>query len=114
MLEESHGEKNYIGSLDRSDLYYEWANRVAEGVLARYPDKWFGCLAYGQVAQPPEKVKLNSRIIPFVTYDRMKWVDQHIEKVGKEITEKWSQKAQVVGWYEYALFLKNERKIYVF
>jgi len=100
-LEKITGEKNYFGSLDRSDLYYGWANAVAAEVLEKYPDKWFGCLAYSQVAQPPANTKLHPRIIPFVTYDRMKWVDAGQEATGKKISELWAQKAENIGWYEY-------------
>jgi len=38
------GEINFLGYRHVSDLYFEWANAVAEGVLKKYPDKWFGCL----------------------------------------------------------------------
>ena len=31
------GEKNYLGWVDYSDLYYDWCNRVIEGVLKRAP-----------------------------------------------------------------------------
>ena len=95
------GQKNFLGYRHVSDLYFEWANAVAEGVLKNYPDKWFGCLAYSEVAAPPFKVKIHPRIIPFMTYDRMKWVDHSFESEGRKLTEDWSGQAAVLGWYDY-------------
>jgi len=43
------GKKNFLGFPDFSDRYYTWANAVVEGVLKKYPDKWFGTLAYSEV-----------------------------------------------------------------
>ena len=94
-------KKNFLGIQDYSDRYFEWANAVVEGVLKEYPDKWFGCLAYSHVAQPPSRIKVNSRIIPFITYDRMKWIDKEIETEGKNITEWWRRESSSLGWYDY-------------
>ncbi len=94
-------KKNFLGYDDLSDRYFEWANAVVDGVLKRYPDKWFGCLAYHNVAQPPAKVKVHPRIIPYMTYDRMKWIDKEIEAEGKRITAWWASKASFLGWYDY-------------
>ena len=95
------GEKNFIGRRDVSDRYYEWCNKVAEGVLKKHPGKFFGCLAYSEVAQPPSRVKVNPRIIPYMTYDRMKWVDPEVRASGEEMTRRWQAASPVVGWYDY-------------
>ncbi|MGD0626639.1 MAG: DUF4838 domain-containing protein [Thermodesulfobacteriota bacterium] len=94
-------DKNLLGYRDFSNPYFRWANGVAEGVLKEYPDKWFGCLAYQEVAQPPSKVGVNPRIIPYMTYDRMKWVDPQIRAEGEGLTEAWKSKSPVLGWYDY-------------
>lgn len=94
-------ELNFLGYLDASDAYFEWANAVVEGVLKKHPDKWFGCLAYSAVGQPPSKKPVHPRIIPFLTYDRMKWVDEAVELQGKRISEKWAAKSPKLGWYDY-------------
>lgn len=97
-----HGAaKNFLDLRDVSDTYFEWANAVVEAVLKKYPDKWFGCLAYGEIAQAPQRVRVHPRIVPFLTYDRMKWVDDSIEKQGRAITESWSERAGSIGWYDY-------------
>lgn len=97
----SSGVKNYLGLQDFSDTYFAWANAVVEGVLKQYPDKWFGCLAYSELAQAPSRVQVHPRIVPFMTFDRIKWVDETIEKDGKSLTEIWCQKASVLGWGDY-------------
>lgn len=94
-------EKNFLGRRDCSDRYYGWCNEVVERVLAKHPDKWFGCLAYSEVAQPPSHVKVNPRIIPYMTYDRMKWIDPELRADGRRMTEAWQAASPVLGWYDY-------------
>lgn len=94
-------KKNFLGMTDYSDLYYDWCNQVIEGVLKQYPDKWFGCLAYSEVAAPPTHVKVNPRLIPYMTYDRMKWIDPQVEAAGHEATEAWAKMSPSLGWYDY-------------
>ncbi len=95
------GGKNSLGLVDHSDLFYDWANRVIEGVLAKHPDKWFGCLAYSEAADPPKSVNVHPRLIPYMTYDRMKWVDGKLRATGEALTQAWHEKSPVVGWYDY-------------
>jgi hypothetical protein len=95
------GQKNFLGFQDLSDRYFQWANAVAKGVLTKYPDKWFGCLAYSEVAQPPSRVKVHSRIVPFMTFDRMKWVSDRFANEGHTMTERWREKSLYLGWYDY-------------
>jgi len=94
-------EKNFLGRRDCSDRYYDWCNRVVEGVLRKHPDKWFGCLAYSEVAQAPSRVKVHPRIIPYMTYDRMKWIDPDLRAEGQRMTETWQAASPVLGWYDY-------------
>ncbi len=95
------GEENFLGRVDYSDLYYDWANQVIAGVLERFPDKWFGCLAYSEVAAPPKNVSIHPRLIPYMTYDRMKWKDAELRETGKALTREWHAKCPVLGWYDY-------------
>jgi len=95
------GDKNFLSRVDYSDLFYAWANRVIEGVLEKHPDKWFGCLAYSEVAAPPKGVRVHPRLIPYMTYDRMKWMDPEIRATGEQLTEAWHEKSPVLGWYDY-------------
>ncbi|MCI5190089.1 MAG: DUF4838 domain-containing protein, partial [Candidatus Electrothrix sp. AS4_5] len=100
LLQDS-GKKNSLGRKDRSDRYFAWANAVVEKVLEKYPDKWFGCLAYSEIADPPSKVKAHPRIVPFLCYDRMKWIDPKIKKQRQDITASWSRQIPKIGWYDY-------------
>jgi hypothetical protein len=95
------GEKNFLERRDVSDRYYGWCNQVVEGVLQKHPDKFFGCLAYSEVAQPPSHVRVHPRIIPYMTYDRMKWIDPQIRAEGRRITEWWEKMSPTLGWYDY-------------
>ena len=95
------GEKNFLGRRDVSDRYYGWCNQVVEGVLKKYPDKHFGCLAYSEVAQAPSRVRVHPRIIPFMTYDRMKWIDPELRRQGEEMTRRWQAMSPTLGWYDY-------------
>ncbi len=95
------GGNNFLGRRDVSDRYFEWANKVVEGVLQKYPDKVFGCLAYSEVAEPPKRVKVHPRIIPYMTYDRMKWIHPEVRAAGHAATEAWQKASPTLGWYDY-------------
>ncbi len=95
------GEENFLGYPDYSDLYYEWCNEVVERVLEKHPDKWFGLLAYHYVGAPPRNIELNPRIIPYMTYDRMKWIHPEVRADGEAATRAWAEKSPTVGWYDY-------------
>lgn len=95
------GRKNFLGLDHLSDRYFTWANAVVEGVLKVYPDKYFGCLAYNNIVEPPDNVEVHPRIIPYMTYDRMKWIDPEIEAQGHALTEAWAAKSPTLGWYDY-------------
>ncbi|OHB56924.1 MAG: hypothetical protein A2Y12_19615 [Planctomycetes bacterium GWF2_42_9] len=92
---------NSLGLPDLSDYYYGWATEVASKVLESYPDKLFGCLAYFNVADPPQKIKMNPNIVPFLTFDRMAWLDKNTAKKDMKRTTEWSKVAAQIGWYDY-------------
>jgi hypothetical protein len=100
-LKHISGEKNYLGWVDYSELYYAWCNQVIEGVLKVYPDKWFGCLAYFNVMTPPQKVKVHPRLVPYITYDRMKWIEPELFAAGQKDTRSWQQTVPTFAWYDY-------------
>ncbi|MBD2861206.1 DUF4838 domain-containing protein [Paenibacillus oceani] len=85
---------------DPIPVYYNWVNQVVERVLAVYPDKWFGLLAYQSVIRPPS-FPLNPRVIPFLTKDRMAWVDPDAKTLGYAEEESWLQAAGQIGYYDY-------------
>ena len=95
------GRKNMLKRDHLSDRYFTWANAVIERVLQRYPDKWFGCLAYSEIYEPPDRVKIHPRMIPYMTYDRMQWIDPQARAASEELTRRWAKASPVVGWYDY-------------
>ena len=101
-LARRNGRKNSQGKEDASDDYYLWANAVASKVLLRYPDKWFGTLAYHELTDPPKpEIGVNDHIIPFMTLGRMRWIDPKIREVDQKNTEDWAAVAKHLGWYDY-------------
>ncbi len=95
------GRENFLGLPHLSDRYFTWANAVVERVLEVHPDKYFGCLAYNNVVEPPDRVEVNPRIIPYMTYDRMKWVHPEIQEHGHKLTQAWAEVSPTLGWYDY-------------
>ncbi len=95
------GRKNFLGQRDVSDSYYSWCNEVVTEVLKEYPDKWFGLLAYNNVVEPPTRVKLHPRLIPYMTYDRHKWIHDEVRAHGEELTRRWQAMSPTLGWYDY-------------
>jgi hypothetical protein len=95
------GKQNSLDLRDCSDRYFQWANAVVERVLEKYPDKYFGCLAYSELADPPSKIKVHKRIIPYITYDRMKWVDPEIGFKGRQVTRQWEKMCPTIAFYDY-------------
>lgn len=96
-----NGRKNYLGFEDVSDDYFEWADAVATKVGERYPTKWFGTLAYEGIGDPPTRVPVHPRIVPFLTYDRMRWGDPKLRMAGEALTKRWTAVAPGLGWYDY-------------
>ncbi|MGN6531351.1 MAG: DUF4838 domain-containing protein, partial [Ginsengibacter sp.] len=70
-LSRRKGGKNYLGMEDVSNDYFEWVNTVVKKVLSVFPNKYFGLLAYNNVAEPPSpNIGVNAHVIPFLTYER--------------------------------------------
>lgn len=95
------GRKNMIGRDHLTDRYLTWANAVVEGVLRKHPDKWFGFLAYSEIFEPPDRVKMHPRLIPYMTYDRHQWIEPQARAAAEELTRRWAAAATTVGWYDY-------------
>ncbi len=102
-LKRRNGKKNYLGLEDISDDYYLWANSVVKKVKIVFPNKQFGLLASNNVATPPsENIEMDSSIVPFLTYERLRWSDTIQEKQGQSLTIQWAKRSPQLGWYDYA------------
>ncbi|OHB54598.1 MAG: hypothetical protein A2Y12_09765 [Planctomycetes bacterium GWF2_42_9] len=92
---------NFLGCRDLSDYYFEWCNKVVKGVLERHPGKYFGCLAYAELVEPPKRTKIDKHIIPFMTYDRMQYADSNLRAINMQKTREWLGTVGTLGWYDY-------------
>lgn len=93
---------NSVGLPNLSDVYYQWVNDVVSEVVQdpKYQDKKFGLIAYDWVADPPS-FDLDEHVVPFLTKDRMSWVDPGVETAGQSLNTAWSARASALGWYDY-------------
>jgi len=95
------GKDNSLGVPDYSDIYYAWCNKVIEIVLKKYPEALFGCLAYNNVFDPPSRVKVHPRLIPYICMDRMQWADPKRREHGHAFHQRWHKQCPTLGWYDY-------------
>lgn len=93
--------KNFNGNYHYSELYIPFANKIAEIVSQKYPECKLGFLAYNEILEPAENVKLHDALVPYMTFDRMMWLDKDKEKNGHELTERWKAVSNELGWYDY-------------
>lgn len=103
------GQRNVLGFEDASDDYYAWATQVVEQVLRVYPDKWFGAQAYRETLAPPTEIKsLPKRLVPHITYERMRWSDPALREFDQKLTREWAAVAPTLGWYDYTYGLSYQ------
>lgn len=98
--EKEKKELNYLKKADYSDEFYTWANQVAEKVNAVHPDVKFGVLAYSNLSEPPS-FAVNKNIIPFITFDRMRWLNSELKKTDQDLSAEWAAKVPEIAWYDY-------------
>jgi len=96
-----NGKRNSINLEDISDDYYQWANEVAAEVHQKFPDKYFGLLAYLQVLEPPTRVKVSPYIVPYITYENTRWENPEYREKMQKVTLAWGEVAPTLGWYDY-------------
>ena len=102
-LKRRKGTKNYLGLEDVSNDYFKWANELVQKVTRVFPDKLFGLLAYSNVAEPPSPIiGVHPNIVPFITYERMRWADSSLKLQGHELNNAWEKEAKVLGWWDYS------------
>lgn len=101
-LARRNGRKNSQGKEDVSDDYFLWANAVAEKVLQKHPGKWFGTLAYHELTDPPKpEIGVHDHVIPFMTQERLRWIDPKLREIDQNNTRNWAKVAKNLGWYDY-------------
>ena len=94
-------KRNFNGTEDYSPVFIPAANRIAELVSEKYPDCKLGFLAYSAILEPVPGLKLHKTLVPFMTFDRMMWIDKAKEANGHALTEQWKELTNQLGWYDY-------------
>ena len=98
--EASPGENFLPDRYNYSDSYYGWVNRVAEGVSARFPDKYLGTLAYTGVINPPS-FKLHPNVVVVIAFESYACIDPEVSSRWKALRQRWREKAALIGMWDY-------------
>ena len=85
---------------DYSNRFFTFANRVAEHVAAKYPNRYLGCLAYNACENPPS-LKVHPMIVPYLTNDRAQWRDAKFAQVDRDWIAAWRAVCPSVAVYNY-------------
>lgn len=103
------GDRNILNFEEASDDYFSWASEVVERVLKIHPDKWFGAQAYRETLEPPVKMEqIPARLVPHITYERMRWSDPALKEFDQKLTQEWAKVAPTLGWYDYTYGLSYQ------
>ena len=92
--------KYYPQYVDRSVVYYSFANKVAERVAARHPDVAIGLLAYCGVTDPPP-FKLHPILVPFLCTSIHQMMDAAAAARRRELYAVWNEKAEHLATWGY-------------
>ena len=90
-----------FGSKDRSRLYLDYCNKVAEKVAEKYPDAKLTFYAYNHASLAPAGVRLHPALIPVITYDRANHLDPERKRMDLERQKQWQEIAGEICWYDY-------------
>jgi hypothetical protein len=69
-------------------------------VAAKYPDVFFGCLAYREVSDPPS-FELHPRIVPVLCFDFNGCLDPEVWEKRKKLVLAWEKKCANLGFWAY-------------
>ena len=90
-----------FGSKDRSMLYLQYCNKVAEGVAKKYPEATLSLYAYNHTSFAPKNIRLHPSLIPIITYDRANHIDPERKKMDLKRQNEWKAIASSICWYDY-------------
>ncbi|OQA81106.1 MAG: hypothetical protein BWY31_03805 [Lentisphaerae bacterium ADurb.Bin242] len=91
---------------DWSDVYFQWCNAVAGEVSRKYPDVFFGTLAYCETATPPP-FRLHEKIVVALTMDLHTHMKPGRFESDLKNMEEWSRKASNLGIWEYGFTARD-------
>ena len=90
-----------FGSKDRSLLYLQFCNKIAEQVAKKYPDAKLSLYAYNHASIAPANYRLHPSLVPIITYDRANHADPERKKMDQERQKEWEAISSGVAWYDY-------------
>ena len=90
-----------FGSKDRSMLYLQFCNQIAEKVAKKYPDAKLSLYAYNHASIAPKNYRLHPSLVPIITYDRANHADPARKKMDQERQKEWEKISSSVAWYDY-------------
>ena len=91
---------NSTGHQNFSEIYYKWCNEVVEKISAKYPNVYFGLIAYCEVFSPPS-FKLHPKIVCFLCIDSYACTDPKVKRKKEKIIREWHKKCKHIGLWEY-------------
>ena len=94
------GKVNLSGFADYSELYWKWANTVADAVTKQYPDVIFNAIAYCNVLNPPS-FKLNPHILPQLCLELPTLLDPVWREKRLRLIRAWCEKTEMLDLYDY-------------
>ena len=86
---------------NRSRVFWPFANRIAELVAEKYPDKIIGTLAYSYSRFPYEGLTLHPNIMPFYVGTSAVYRDEAQRREREEHIAEWGRVASRLGIYEW-------------
>ncbi|MFA6930835.1 MAG: DUF4838 domain-containing protein, partial [Lentisphaeria bacterium] len=89
-----------------SESFCTWANKVAERVLEKFPDTYFGINAYNETLLPPT-FRLNDRIMVLFCFESFAQTDAGVRAFWQDLVRAWRQKTELIGWWEYGYGLTS-------
>ncbi len=86
---------------NRSRLFWQFANRIAELVAEKHPENIIGTLAYSYSRYPYEGLKLHPNIMPFYVGTSAQYRDAEARAMREEHIAQWGRTAARLGIYEW-------------
>ncbi len=90
-----------FGSKDRSLLYLQFCNKIAEQVAKKYPEAKLTIYAYNHASFAPANFKLHPALVPVITYDRANHLDSGRKRKDLKRQNEWKAIAGEICWYDY-------------
>ncbi|MDI1320334.1 MAG: DUF4838 domain-containing protein, partial [bacterium] len=86
---------------DYSNLVFGFANKVAQGLAAEFPDRLISTYAYDWTENVPG-FRVEPNVVPFLTADRSQWFDPAFAAQDRDLMQRWvAAGPKVVGIYDY-------------